>query len=204
MIRGVIAILVCICVVSQSQAQFGYGLTAKTGLYERFTNPEDGISSNTAGSALLNIGFGPKLWVGGEKFSISAEGAAIIAPFALSSAEFKGMGAASFPFIARLNFGGMSTLNKKGAVGFSIGGGFQWAKTELFGLTSKFEQLGVERKFYKTFVGEITAGFGMSGFAGYAFVRYGKNNEFDVKTFNFGIGYDFNVPTLEVLTDPDF
>lgn len=204
MIRLVFVVGLFVFLVGENIAQVGYGITAKTGLYERFTNPEDDISSRTAGSALFNLGVGPKVWIGGTKFSISAEASANIAPFGFSLGEFKGLGIVSFPVLARLNFGGLSNFNKKGTVGFSIGGGFQWARTEAFGVTPKFEQQGVERSLYKSFVGEITAGFGMSGFSGYGFIRYGANNELDVKTFNFGIGYDFNVPTLRVFTDPEF
>lgn len=203
--KRLVLLLTLICLtISISYAQFGYGVTAKTGLYQRFSNPQDDIASNSAGSALLNIGLGPKIWVGGERVSISAEASAMIAPFAISTGDFKGMGAASFPVMAKINFGGLVGVNKQGTLGLSIGGGFQWSRTELFGLTSKFETLGVERSLFKTFIGEIAAGFGMSGFAGYVYLRYGKNNELNARTFNLGIGYDFNVPTLKVLTDPDF
>ena len=204
MIRLIFVLVLFGFSIGECSAQFGYGISAKTGLYDRFTNPEDDISSSSAGSALINLGVGPKIWLGGTKFSVSAEATANLAPFAFSLGEFKGMGAAYFPVIGRLNFGGLSNFNKKGTLGFSIGGGWQWARTEAFGLTSKFEQLGVQREFYKTFIGELTVGFGMSGFSGYAYIRYGQNNDLDVKTFNFGIGYDFNLPTLKVFTDPEF
>lgn len=204
MIRVAFVFIFLVSMVADGMAQFGYGLTTKTGLYERWSNPEDDISSRSAGSALLNVGVGPKIWLGSSNFTVSIEASANLAPFAFSLSEFKGLGAASFPVIARLNFGGMSGLNKKGTIGLSVGGGWQWAKTELFGLKTKFEQEGVQRDFYKSFVGEVAAGFGMSGFTGYLFVRYGRNNDLGVKTFNLGIGYDFNVPTLKVLTDPEF
>jgi len=204
MIRVVLVLLIFCCSLADGFAQFGYGISAKTGLYERWSNPEDNISSRTSGSALINLGVGPKVWLGSSEFSISLEATANIAPFAFSLGAFKGLGAASFPVLAKINIGGLSGLNKKGTMGVSIGGGWQWAKTELFGLTSKFEQQGGMRDFYKSFVGEASAGFGMSGFTGYLYVRYGKNNELGVKTLNIGIGYDFNVPTLQVLTDPEF
>lgn len=205
MIRLTFILLFVGVFLAEGNAQFGYGITAKTGLYERWTNPSDDISSSaTAGSALLNLGFGPKIWVGSSKFSISVEASANLAPFAFSLGDFKGLGAASFPVLARINFGGLSGLNKKGTIGVSVGGGFQWAKTELFGLTTDFENQGGQRKFYKSFVGEVAAGFGMSGFTGYLFIRYGENNDVGVKTFNLGVGYDFNLPTLKVFTDPEF
>jgi len=204
MVRVVLLLLFIGGVLTTSTAQFGYGISAKTGLYERWSNPEDGISSRSSGSALINLGVGPKAWVGNSSFSVSLEATANVAPFAFSIGEFKGLGAASFPVLARLNFGGLSGLNKKGTVGISIGGGLQWTRTELFGITSKFEQQGGQRELYKSFVGEVAAGFGMSGFSGYLYIRYGQNNDVGVKMFSIGIGYDFNVPTLKVMTDPEF
>lgn len=204
MIRLTLILFFFVCFILESNAQFGYGITSKTGIYERWSNPEDDVSSRTSGSALINLGVGPKIWLGTSKFSLSVEASANIAPFAFSLKEFKGLGAASFPVLARLNFGGLSGLNKKGTIGVSIGGGVQWAKTELFGLNSEFEEQGVTREFYKSFIGEVAAGFGMSGFTGYLFIRYGANNDIGVKTFNIGVGYDFNVPTLKVFTDPEF
>ena len=183
---------------------FGAGLTVKNDLYLRYSNPDDDIASNAAGSFLLNLGVGPKLWIGGEDFSVSAEGSAVFSPLALSLGDYKGLGAGAFPLMMKLNFQGLSGVNKEGKFGFSIGGGIQWSRTELFGLKDSFEEEGVERKLFKTYIGEIAYGFGMSGFAGYAFIRYGWEADTKANTINFGIGYDFNLPRLKELTDPEF
>lgn len=181
----------------------GYGLTGKLGLYSRYANPEDGIASRSAGN-VLNIGLGPKLWVGGEKMSVSIEGAATWSPFAFSLSDYKGMGALAFPVLAKINFGGLSTHNREGKFGFSIGGGLQWSRTELYGLRNSFEDQGVVRDYFKTFIGEIAYGFGLSGFAGSLYVRYGGNSDIEANTFNLGIGVDFNAPKLKEFTDPEF
>lgn len=203
--RALIIIVLLSTVSTFVSAQaFGYGFTAKTDIYQRYANPKDDIAARSAGSFLLNLGVGPKLWVGGEKFSFSAEATANIAPFALALSDYKGLGAGAFPVIGKLNFGGLSSLNREGKFGFSIGGGIQWSRTELFGLKDRFSEQGVERKLFKTYIGEVSYGFGMSGFAIQAFLRVGIEPDTDANTINFGIAYDFNLPRLKELTDPEF
>ena len=128
----------------------------------------------------------------------------MLSPFSLALNDYKGLGAVSFPVMAKLNFQGLSALNREGKFGFSIGAGIQWSKTELFGLKNSFEEQGVSRDLFKTYILEAAYGFGMSGFTLHAFVRYGWNKGTDANTLNFGIGYDFNLPTLKELTDPEF
>jgi len=191
-------------VSGSAYGQFAYGLTAKTELYSRYSNPKDDIASSASGSALINLGLGPKFWIGGEGFSVSGEAVAIISPFAVSIGDFKGLGAVSFPVMAKLNFGGLSTLNKEGKFGFSAGLGYQWTRTELFGLTSKFEDQGVNRSYFKNLVGEVAFGFGMGGFAGSLYARYGRDSAMRSNIVTIGLGYDFNAPRLKVTTDSDF
>jgi hypothetical protein len=190
--------------VASLYGQIGYGITAKTDLYARYSNPKDGIASPSAGSALLNIGVGPKLWFGGDYVSFSPEASVIFSPFALSVGDFKGMGAASFPVMGKFHFLGMSNLNKDGLFGFALGFGVQWSRTELYGLKESFDELGVERSFFKTYVIELDYGFGLSGFNLHGFVRYGFNDDLQANTLNIGVGYDFNFKLLKEATDPDF
>lgn len=200
-----ILVFLFFCSMSQfAHAQFGYGMTAKTEIYTWLQNPKDDIQSASAGSALVNIGLGPKIWLGGENVSFSAEASAVISPFALSISDFKGLGAVSFPVIGKINFGGLSTLNKEGKFGFSIGGGIQWSKTELFGLKGSASNEGVSRSMFRNYIGEIGYGFGMSGFALQVYLRYGRNSALKSSNFSFGIGYDFNAPRLKEATDPEF
>ncbi len=199
-----ILLLLCMLTSGAVFGQFAYGLTAKTELYSRYSNPQDEIASPSSGSALINLGLGPKIWLGGENFSISGEAVAIISPFAVSLGDFKGLGAVSFPVMAKVNIGGLSTLNKEGKFGFSAGVGYQWTRTELFGLTSKFEDQGVNRAYFKNLIGELAFGFGMGGFAGSLYLRYGRDSNARSNIFTLGLGYDFNAPRLKVTTDSEF
>ena len=202
--RFVLIVFLTFGLGTQVIGQFGYGLTAKTELYQRFSNPEDGIASRSAGSALLNLGIGPKLWFGSDYFAFSPEASVVFSPFALSLGDYKGLGAVSFPVMGKFHFGGITGLNSDGRMGFAIGGGVQWSRTELFGLTEKFAEQGVERAYFKTYIIELDVGFGLSGFNIHGFVRYGFNNDIKANTFNFGVGYDFNIPHLKEAINPEF
>jgi len=191
--------------VTEVAAQnFAWGGTARTELYSHYSNPSDGIASRSAGSALLNLGLGPKIWVGVPDFALSAEASFVFSPFALSVTDYKGLGAISFPLIAKLEFLGNSNLNSDGKFGFSIGGGVQYNKTELWYLKPSFKNQGVERSTFRTYVIEGDFGYGISGFDLHFLIRYGWSSDTDARTLNVGIGYDFNVPMLRESTDPDF
>lgn len=193
------------CVVIMGMyGQVGLGFNLKNDLYLRYQNPEDGISSNSAGSALLNIGLGPKIWVGNKNVAFSAEAGASISPFALSVGEYKGLGAVAFPVMGKINFLGLTTLDNEDKFGFAIGGGWQWSRTELFGVKNELAEKGLSRSMFRTYVVELDVGFGLSGFNIHGFVRYGWNNDMDANTLNIGMGYDFNINSLKKYTDPEF
>jgi len=197
-------ILVVIGLSSYSAiGQFGFGLTVSHDLYNRYANPSDGIAHNANGSALLNLGIGPKVWVGGEKASLSVEGQAVWGIFGASLPDYKGLGNIAFPVLAKLNFAGLSSLNKEGRFGLSIGGGIQWSKSELYYLKNSFEDSGVNRGFFRTYVIQAGYGFGLAGFGGQLFVRYGYNPDLDgANTINIGLQYDFNFSRLSRIDDP--
>lgn len=189
-------------------AQVGYGVTLKTELYSRYVNPESpnvvDEPSTSAGSALLNLGIGPKLWFGGKNVSFSPEAAVVFSPFALSSKDYKGLGALSFPIMAKFHFLGMTNFNRDGKFGFALGAGIQYTRTELFGLQNSASDIGVERGYFKTYVVEADFGFGLSGFDLHGLVRYGFNKDSDANTLSIGIGYNFNIPCLKEALDSDF
>lgn len=186
-----------------AEAQFGIGFTVSNDIYNRYQNPEDEISYEGAGSLLLNLGLGPKLWLGGEDFSVSAEIQGTISPFGLALKNFKGIGMTSFPLIGRLNFGGLSGLNREGKFGWSIGGGVQWNKTDLLFLSGDFKDQGGTRDLFRTYVGEIAYGFGLSGFTLAGVLRVGYDSTTKANTFNFGLQYDFNIPKLKEISNPE-
>lgn len=187
-----------------SFSQLGYGLTATTDIYQRFTNPKENNNyGRSAGSFLLNFGVGPKIWIGGKNLSFSAEAMANIGLFGLGFKDFKGLGMASFPIIGKLNFNGLSGLDKEGKLGFHIGGGIQYSRTELYGLSDKYDDLGVQRKLFKTYIAQVGYGFGISGFALQGFGRYGWNKDSKANIFSIGLQYDFNLPMLKKITSKE-
>ena len=200
--------LICFLMISITQtdlsAQFGIGATMTHDLYNRYSNPVDGIAHSANGSAILNLGLGPKIWVGGESFSVSVEGQAVIGFFGLSMPDYKGLGNLAFPLMAKFNFAGLSTLNKEGRLGLSIGGGVQYNRTELYYLGNKYKERGVERSFFRTYIIQAGYGFGISGFGAQFFVRYGFNPDLDgANSLNIGLQYDFNGTRLKDIDDPN-
>lgn len=197
------AFIFCIT-VSLAHGQFGIGLTASHDIYQYYQNPDDALDESTsAGSALLNFGLGPKIWMGGNDFSISLEAQATIGFLGLSIRDYKGLGTTSFPIMAKFNFGGLSGLDKEGKFGWSLGAGIQYSKTELYYLSNSFEEKGGERDLFKTYVGQVGYGFGMSGFTAHGFIRVGYHPDDGARSLNIGIQYDFNIPKLKQISDPE-
>lgn len=189
---------------SSLYAQFGYGFTVSNDLYQKYVNPKDGIASPSAGNALLNLGLGPKLWIGNKNFSFSAEGQALVGFTAFSIKDNKGLGSIAFPVMGKFNFKGLSTFDREGKIGYSIGGGFQMNKTEFFGLSDEFAAKGVRRNYFTTYIVQAGCGFGLSGFTATGFVRYGFHlDDKDISTLNIGIQFDFNRPMLLKISNPE-
>jgi hypothetical protein len=182
--------------------KFGYGYTLSNDLYHVYTNPKDNIASPTSGSVILNLGGGPKLWLGNSKMSVSIEGQAIWGVLGVSSKDSKGLGTLAFPVLINLNFGGLSSFEREGKLGFCIGGGIQYSKTELYGLSSKYHALGVKRSYYQTYIGQVGYGFGVNGFGVLGFARYGFHPDHSGKTLNIGLQWNFNKPSLKNIANP--
>lgn len=183
--------------------QVGIGFVASNDLYQWYKNPEDGISDPSHGNAILNLSAGPKLWVGGKKFSVSFEGQANVGLTGFTVGENKGLGSVAIPIIGSFNFAGLSGLDREGKIGFSIGGGVQYNKTELYGLKQEFVDRGVTRDYFRTIVVQAVCGFGVSGFGLSGVLRYGFDPDSEASSFNFGIQYDFNLPMMKKIDDPN-
>lgn len=200
-------IIILILTLSQlkSFGQFGYGFTAINDLYHRYVNPKvvGDNSSRSSGSAILNLGVGPKIWIGSPKMSFSAEAQAVFGFLGVNSSESKGLGTVAFPIMGKLNFKGLSTFDREGKMGFSIGGGIQYSKTELYGIKDEFRAKGIERDFFLTYIIQAGYGFGLSGFTAHGIVRYGFNPDLEANTLNIGLQYDFNRPMLKKITSPE-
>lgn len=173
-------------------SQIGIGTVRGFDFYQRYKNPVDDIAYPASGNAMLNLIYGPKVWIGGKKFSVSIEGHANIGLTSLALKNFKGMGAVSFPVIAKLNFKGLSGFNPGFSNGFSIGGGIQWSKTELYWLSKKYKDLGVTRDFYDVIFGQLEIGIGSFGSDGALYVRYGFNPDNKAKVLNVGMVFSTN------------
>ncbi len=194
----------CLFIIHSSEAQFGIGLTASNDFYNIYNNPEDGIAHRRNGSVLLNIALGPKIWVGGKTFSVSVESQANLSLLGLAIRDYKGLGAVSFPIMGKLNFGGLSGLNKVMKAGFSVGGGVQYNRTEIFGLTQEFVDRGVTRDFFRTYNIQIGGGVGISGFTAELFGRYGFNPDLDsANNFHIGLQFGFNIIQLKKIKRPE-
>lgn len=196
--RSLILILFAVTLTTQAKAQFGYGLTFTNSLYDHYTNPEsdDNDAYKSSGSAILNLGIGPKIWIGANSFSVSAEASANISIFSLALKDYKGLGAASFPMLVNFNFKGLSGFDNEARQGFSIGGGVQYSKTELYGLDGQYKRRGTIRDYFPTYIVNVGYGFGLQGFGLTGFARYGFHPDNDAKSLSLGLQYDFNFPKL--------
>lgn len=187
-----------------AKAQFGIGLTFNNDIYHRFTNPK--VSGDdayrSAGSAILNFAIGPKIWVGGSNVSLSVEGLAGIGVLGFGVKDFKGMGTSYFPMMAKLNFNGLTALDKEGRIGFFVGGGIQYSRTELYGLKDSYALEGTTRSLFPTYVAQVGVGFGISGFALAGTLKYGWNQETKANIMALGMQWDFNVPMLKKIANP--
>ncbi len=201
MIR-IVVLAISLLTAFQSFSQVGYGFVVSHDLYQHYKNADDGIAYGGAGSALLNLGLGPKIWLGGSNVSLSVEAQAQMGFLGLAVKDYKGMGMLGVPVLAKLNFNGTSMMDREGRFGTSIGGGLQWSRTELYNLRGSFEDQGVTREFFRTFIVEASYGFGISGIGAQLYLRHGWDPDSDAKTWNFGLKYDINIPKSRQITDP--
>lgn len=201
--KSILSIFIVLVSFNLGYSQFGYGATVTNDLYQYYQNPSDDTGESTSvGNALFNLGAGPKIWVGGNDFSISIEAQAVIGLTAFSASDYKGLGSIAYPMMAKFNFGGLSSMDKEGKFGWSIGAGIQYTKTELYGLSSDFEAKGGKRDLFKNYIGQVGYGFGMSGFSAHGFVRFGYDPDDKSTVLSVGVQYDFNVHKLREISDP--
>lgn len=179
--------------ITDVAAQIGAGLVFGGDYYQWYRNPEvaNEVAQLSTGSVLLNVSGGPKIWFGGEKFTLSVEGHLNWGITAFDMHEYKGMGNLSFPLIAKLNFGSVSGFGDRGGKGFYLGGGMQFTRTEAYGLTADY--IGnTTRGYFRTLIGEIGFGSGEDGVISTTFVRIGIGDD-KAFTLNVGSVIDFNI-----------
>ncbi|MDQ3141320.1 MAG: hypothetical protein M3Q56_03630 [Bacteroidota bacterium] len=189
--RNLIVILILGCLQIQSQAQVKGSMILGMDIYQWYKNPKTNElkgQGSSAGSSILCGPIGLRLAVGKENFSFSLEGAANIGLLAFDLGEFKGLGAVSFPLIGKINFDALSGFSKNKFVGYSVGLGIQYNRTEWFGLTEKFKDL--ERKYFPTYIVDLAMGGGIGGFNASYYFRFGFGEK---KSYSFNTGLLFNI-----------
>ncbi|MDA9773944.1 hypothetical protein N9B82_03215 [Saprospiraceae bacterium] len=186
----------------QATAQFNVGIVSGYDLYQRYVNPDDGTGADrSAGNALISSALGLKGWVGSPKFSFSVEAYANLGTFAFNTNEYYGLGAISFPMLAKFNFNGASALNELEKFGFYFGGGYQINKTELYGINQKGKDRGIERPYFPIYVGEVGIAFGNKSKVVEVFCRYGWNSANPSNGLNIGVNTTYSIPFMKM---PDF
>jgi hypothetical protein len=95
-------------------------------------------------------------------------------------------------------------MDRDGKLGFSIGGGIQYSKTEIYGLSASAANMGATREWFRTYIAQAGYGFGLVGFGLHAYVRYGFNPDLvGASNWSVGFQYDFNVPMLRKIATPE-
>lgn len=201
--RYTLLTLFLMLLISESQAQLNIGFVSGGDLYQRYVNPLDNTGTDrSAGSAIINGNMGVKVYAGLPDFSLSVESYFNSGTFALNIQEYKGLGAVSFPVLAKLNFNGLSGLRKiDKSLGWSIGGGLQWSRTEWYGLSLAARDAGVERNYFRNYVFEISFGSGNRNKVQEFFVRYGVDPVAGSNVFNIGLNTTYSLPYMKL---PDF
>jgi len=189
--------------IQTGASQFNLGVVSGGDLYQRFVNPIDDTGADrSSGSAIMNASIGLKVWIGAPAASLSIESYLNSGSLALNIEEYKGLGALSFPVLAKLNFKGLSAFNIiEDKSGWSIGGGIQWNKTEVYGLSSAARAQGVERKYFPTYIAEVSFGTGTKSKVREFYIRYGLNPELSANSLNIGVNTTFSIPFFKV---PEF
>jgi len=175
-------LLLFFCIIfsfsSRLQAQWiSVGNTFGIDLYQFYQNPDTHpLGDYRSGSALANFNWGPKLWLGSGKINASLEAQVSYAPFAFDINDYKGLGAVSFPFIASVNFNGVSTTSALPGTGFSVGGGFVLTNSELYFLSDEYSsfEYADRTQYFPAYFGQLGMGFGARGFSGILYGRYGQ------------------------------
>lgn len=189
--KDFIVVVVFILLPWIAYSQFGFGTTGGIDLYQRYTNPSDDIAYSSAGNVLLNVVFGPRMWLGGRNASFSIEVPFNLGITTLAVKDFKGLGSFAMPVIGKINLGALSGFYPAFSKGVSIGGGVQWSRTELL-LLKRYKDKNVKREFFKTYILELDLGYGSFGTAGYIYLRYGKDFDSDAQSLNIGLMVSIN------------
>lgn len=178
-------IIVLILVFNCIHAQFNSRFIIGTDLYQWYRNPIKN-SSDLPGSSggTLSAIIGSEIMAGRNNYSVGLETHINLGWLNLDT-DYKGWGAVAFPILLKLNAGSLSGFSTK-LIGWSMGAGIQFQKTELLGLTKKYDSY--TREFFPTYIGQIEVGGGIGGLNLSYYLRIGTNPDLpDAYNFNTGI-----------------
>ncbi|MEP7196325.1 MAG: hypothetical protein ABI851_07370 [Saprospiraceae bacterium] len=171
-------------------AQFNSRIITGIDFYHWLNNPElVGDSKHNSVGSVFPLIVGAELLFGKSSYSLGLEAQTNLSLFAFDVNEYKGIGAVSFPFMLKLNYGSLSGFGSK-LFGISLGGGLQYNRTELIRTSKNFKNL--ERSFFPTTIGEINVGVGLSGIVIAYYVRIGNGKEHSM-SFNTGLTTRINL-----------
>lgn len=201
--RSILIFAIGLMMIASAKSQIGFGYTAGFDLYQLYDkgDPDDLLKSSTSGSAIANLIFGPKMWVGGKRFSLSLEAPINWGIFQFDLNEYKGIGALAFPLGAKLNFGSASGFSTVDVLGFSLGGGIQFMNTEIYGTKKEFRDV-IDTGYFSTYYGEVAFAVGISAFNFSLYVRYGMGEE-EQRSLNVGLVSNFNLSSIKKLKELD-
>ena len=196
-LKGIFLILVFFN-IARANSQVNAGFITGYDLYQRWVNPDDGTGyDRSAGSVILNSSLGGKIWLGGQKASLSLEGYANLGFLSLNVEEYYGLGSLSVPFVGKINFKGLSGFSPLKKLGYSFGGGVQFNKTELFGLNNKAKERGIERPYFMTYVIELGIGNGTKSKMTEFFFRFGLNPNLPSNSLSIGVNTSYSIPHMK-------
>ncbi len=198
--KYIFSVLFTVFIVFNANSQANIGFVSGGDLYQRYVNPDDNSGINrSSGSFLLNGNTGLKFYVGTPKVSLSVESYFNVGSLALNLNDYQGLGAASIPVLAKINFNGLSGLRKVDeSRGWSIGGGVQWSRTEWYFISRRAREDGIQRSFFRNYVVEVSFGKGNRSKVQEWFVRVGLDPNVRSSTFNFGLNTTYSFPYMKL------
>nr|MBS0037523.1 hypothetical protein [Saprospiraceae bacterium] len=187
--RIIIFLLSSLFLCSSVNSQVGIGMVFGNDLFQSVQNELDGVP-NAPKSVLLSPYFGPKLYIGGERLSVSLHTGIGISAFSWDWSDYKGMGTLYAPALFSINFGGLSGFTEeKSALGFSVVGGYLITMTDLYFRAEEYSESTVNLNGMPLI--QLAAGTGGKGASLYGYFRYGyedSNHQF----YSLGIGLEVN------------
>ncbi|MCC6817201.1 MAG: hypothetical protein IT267_12370 [Saprospiraceae bacterium] len=161
-----------ILILTSLCAQFKGRLVTGFDFYQYYRNPKDNsVDLGGSSGGILVPSIGTEFILGKRNFSVGVEAQVSLGLLNFDT-KYKGLGAVSFPLMMKINMASLSGFSSR-LLGYSLGAGIQFQRTELFGLISKYDLY--QRKFFPTYIVQFEIGGGIGGLNASVFVRLGKS-----------------------------